>query len=169
MNAQYKKGVLELCVLSLLHLRDCYGYEISDFLSQHIEIADGTAHPAAAYLDGRPAGVLFCCYRVRPADHSRLLPPKSEAIPQICSPARGVGERSLSKVCVHAPHITNKSEPVAGMHPATGSDCLYLRQPTELESSMGCASAVSSTGAVSSVGSTPSPPENSAPVAAVSP
>ena len=45
MNAQYKKGVLELCVLSLLHRRDCYGYEISDFLSQHIEIADGTVYP----------------------------------------------------------------------------------------------------------------------------
>ena len=34
MNTQYKKGVLELCVLSLLHKQDCYGYEISDFLSQ---------------------------------------------------------------------------------------------------------------------------------------
>ena len=45
MNAQYKKGVLELCVLSLLHRRDCYGYEISDFLLQHIEIADGTVYP----------------------------------------------------------------------------------------------------------------------------
>ena len=42
MNSQYKKGVLDLCVLSLLQKRDCYGYEISDFLSQHIDIADGT-------------------------------------------------------------------------------------------------------------------------------
>ena len=45
MNAQYKKGVLELCVLSLLHQRDCYGYEISEFLSRHIDIADGTVYP----------------------------------------------------------------------------------------------------------------------------
>ena len=45
MNAQYKKGVLELCVLALLHKRDCYGYEISDYLSRHIDIADGTAYP----------------------------------------------------------------------------------------------------------------------------
>ena len=45
MNTQYKKGVLELCVLSLLHRRDCYGYEISDFLSKHIDIADGTVYP----------------------------------------------------------------------------------------------------------------------------
>ena len=33
MNSQYKKGVLELCVLSLLKKRDCYGYEISEYLS----------------------------------------------------------------------------------------------------------------------------------------
>ena len=45
MNTQYKKGVLELCVLALLHKRNCYGYEISEFLSQHIEIAGGTVYP----------------------------------------------------------------------------------------------------------------------------
>ena len=45
MNIQYKKGVLELCVLSLLAKRDWYGYEISDFLSQQIDIADGTVYP----------------------------------------------------------------------------------------------------------------------------
>ena len=32
-------------MLSLLHKRDCYGYEISDHLSRHIDIADGTVYP----------------------------------------------------------------------------------------------------------------------------
>ncbi len=45
MNPQYKKGVLELCVLSLLRKQDRYGYEISDYLSKHIDIADGTVYP----------------------------------------------------------------------------------------------------------------------------
>lgn len=45
MNTQYKKGVLELCVLALLGKRDCYGYEISEYLSNHIDIADGTVYP----------------------------------------------------------------------------------------------------------------------------
>lgn len=45
MNIQYKKGVLELCVLSLLKGRDHYGYEISEYLSEHIDIADGTVYP----------------------------------------------------------------------------------------------------------------------------
>ena len=45
MNSQYKKGVVELCVLSLLEKGDCYGYEISETLSRHIDIADGTVYP----------------------------------------------------------------------------------------------------------------------------
>ena len=52
MNAQYKKGVLELCVLSLLKKRDHYGYEISDYLSSHIDIADGTVYPILRKLKG---------------------------------------------------------------------------------------------------------------------
>ena len=45
MNTQYKKGVLELCVLSMLRRQDWYGYEISEYLSRHIDIADGTVYP----------------------------------------------------------------------------------------------------------------------------
>lgn len=45
MNTQYKKGVLELCILSLLKKQDRYGYEISEQLSKHIDIADGTVYP----------------------------------------------------------------------------------------------------------------------------
>ena len=45
MNSQYKKGVLELCVLALLEKRDCYGYEISERLCEELSIADGTVYP----------------------------------------------------------------------------------------------------------------------------
>ncbi|NLA96260.1 MAG: PadR family transcriptional regulator [Clostridiaceae bacterium] len=45
MNPQYKKGVLELCVLSLLKRRDYYGYELSEYLANHIRIAVGTVYP----------------------------------------------------------------------------------------------------------------------------
>ena len=45
MGIQYKKGVLELCVMALLKKRDRYGYEISETLSQKIDIADGTVYP----------------------------------------------------------------------------------------------------------------------------
>ena len=45
MGIQYKKGVLELCVMALLKKQDCYGYEISESLSKQIDIADGTVYP----------------------------------------------------------------------------------------------------------------------------
>jgi len=45
MNIQFKKGVLELCVLSLLSKRDRYGYDVSEVLSQHIDMSDGTIYP----------------------------------------------------------------------------------------------------------------------------
>ena len=44
-NAQVKKGVLKLCVLALLEGRDWYGYEISDYLTRLIDIADGSVYP----------------------------------------------------------------------------------------------------------------------------
>jgi PadR family transcriptional regulator PadR len=45
MNPQYKKGVIELCVLSMLYRRDCYGYDVSESISRHINIAGGTVYP----------------------------------------------------------------------------------------------------------------------------
>jgi len=45
MNIQYKKGVLELCVLSLLSRKDQYGYDVSERLSASIDISDGTVYP----------------------------------------------------------------------------------------------------------------------------
>lgn len=44
-NIQYKKGVLELCVLSQLAQKDQYGYDITETLSARIDIADGTVYP----------------------------------------------------------------------------------------------------------------------------
>ena len=51
MSIQYKKGVLELCVMALLKKQDCYGYEISESLSGQIDIADGTVYPILRRLE----------------------------------------------------------------------------------------------------------------------
>lgn len=45
MNAQFKKGILELCVLSLIRRRDYYGYELVDEISQKFEISEGSIYP----------------------------------------------------------------------------------------------------------------------------
>lgn len=45
MNIQFKKGVLELCVLSLLTKRDFYGYELVEHISRYVNISEGTIYP----------------------------------------------------------------------------------------------------------------------------
>ncbi len=45
MNAQFKKGVLELCVLTLIARKDYYGYELVEEISKELEISEGTLYP----------------------------------------------------------------------------------------------------------------------------
>lgn len=45
MNPQFKKGVLNLCVLSLLESKDMYGYELVQAISTQIEISEGSVYP----------------------------------------------------------------------------------------------------------------------------
>lgn len=44
MNTQMKKGILELCVLSMLGKEDRYGYELTEELSEEMAIAPGTLY-----------------------------------------------------------------------------------------------------------------------------
>lgn len=50
MTIQFKKGVLELCVLSLLQQEDHYGYDITAKLTQIIDVADGSIYPVLRRL-----------------------------------------------------------------------------------------------------------------------
>lgn len=45
MNAQFKKGALEICVLSQLAHGDKYGYELTERISEEMSIASGTLYP----------------------------------------------------------------------------------------------------------------------------
>lgn len=45
MNTQFKKGALELCVLSQLVQGDKYGYELTERISGLMSIASGTLYP----------------------------------------------------------------------------------------------------------------------------
>lgn len=45
MDTQFKKGVLDLCVLSILKKKDHYGYELVQRISKDIEITEGTLYP----------------------------------------------------------------------------------------------------------------------------
>ena len=66
MNIQFKKGVLEMCVLLMLEQRDSSGYDIANELSRTISISDGTVYPilrrlkqdgyVSSYLAESPGG-----------------------------------------------------------------------------------------------------------------
>ena len=66
MNPQFKKGALELCVLSQLREEDKYGYELTDRISQKMSTTAGTlylilkrlkdAGYLTTYLEESPAG-----------------------------------------------------------------------------------------------------------------
>ncbi len=45
MNNQFKKGVLELCVLELVSRKDFYGYELVQEISRDIDISEGALYP----------------------------------------------------------------------------------------------------------------------------
>ena len=45
LNVQFKKGVLNLCVLALLDQQDMYGYELVQAISNQIEISEGSVYP----------------------------------------------------------------------------------------------------------------------------
>lgn len=77
MNIQFKKGVLELCVLSMLAKRDCYGYELVSEISKNILISEGTIYPLlkrlkdegyfTTYLQESPGGPPRKYYEITPA------------------------------------------------------------------------------------------------------
>jgi len=44
-QTQLRKGVLELCVLTLLAKADAYGYEIASRLAEEVGMGEGTIYP----------------------------------------------------------------------------------------------------------------------------
>jgi PadR family transcriptional regulator PadR len=68
-NVQFKKGVLELCVLVLTAKKDRYGYELVEMISRKFEIAEGTIYPLLRRLtiDG-----MFSTYSIQ----SNVGPPR---------------------------------------------------------------------------------------------
>ncbi len=51
METQLKKGAIEMCVLHILKTKDSYGYDISEQISQFIEVNEGTIYPILKRLN----------------------------------------------------------------------------------------------------------------------
>lgn len=51
MDAQLKKGLLEICVLVVLKKNDSYGYQIIKDISSYIELSESTLYPILKRLE----------------------------------------------------------------------------------------------------------------------
>lgn len=45
MNAQFKKGVVEMCILKLVSGHDMYGLEVIEGISKEIDVNENTVYP----------------------------------------------------------------------------------------------------------------------------
>lgn len=45
MNTQFRKGIIEMCVVALLSRKDMYGYEIVQAIAVYTDINEGTVYP----------------------------------------------------------------------------------------------------------------------------
>ena len=45
MNSQFKRGIIELCVLTELVQEDMYGYMIINNISQYLDVNENTVYP----------------------------------------------------------------------------------------------------------------------------
>ncbi len=51
MDAQLKKGLLEVCVLSAIREKESYGYQIISDLKPYVEISESTLYPILRRLE----------------------------------------------------------------------------------------------------------------------
>ncbi|MFC4811133.1 PadR family transcriptional regulator [Paenibacillus sp. GCM10023250] len=83
MNVQFKKGVLDLCVLALTAWEDRYGYELAVTMSAKFEVAVGSVYPLlnrltqegyfSTYLKESSEGPPRKYYKLTPQGHSHLM------------------------------------------------------------------------------------------------
>ena len=88
LQIQLKKGVLELCVLSILSRGDSYGYEIASRLTNGIGMGEGTIYPlmrrmqtdglVKTYLEESSSGPPRKYYQLTKAGHVALAAQKAE-------------------------------------------------------------------------------------------
>ncbi len=88
MNVQFKKGVLEICVLSLVNSKDYYGYELVQDISENINISEGSVYPLLrrlskdgffeTYLKESPGGPPRKYYKITKTGNERTIELKKE-------------------------------------------------------------------------------------------
>ena len=45
MNSQFKKGIIEMCVIAVVAQKDMYGFEVIDTMAKAIDVNENTVYP----------------------------------------------------------------------------------------------------------------------------
>lgn len=45
MDSQFKRGIVEMCVIKIISEKDMYGFEVIEQLSSMLEVTDNTVYP----------------------------------------------------------------------------------------------------------------------------
>lgn len=81
MDAQLKRGFIEICALAAVNRRDSYGYQIIEDMKECMEISESTLYPVLRRLEGvgmlesysvEYGGRLRKYYRITPSGKARL-------------------------------------------------------------------------------------------------
>ena len=81
MDAQLKRGLLEICVLAAMQRQDTYGYQLIKDVSPYIAISESTLYPILKRLEGsgcvtvyavEHSGRLRKYYRITDAGRARI-------------------------------------------------------------------------------------------------
>jgi len=88
MNSQFKKGIIEMCVISVIHDKDMYGFEVIDTLSKEMDVNENTIYPILrrlteqkyfeTYTESTSLGAPRKYYTITPLGKKRLHEYQSE-------------------------------------------------------------------------------------------
>ena len=70
MDAQLKKGLIEICVLVVLKQQDSYGYQIIKDISDYAELSESTLYPILKRLE---AGEFVTTYSIEQQPSAKVL------------------------------------------------------------------------------------------------
>lgn len=45
MNSQFKRGIIEMCVLKMISREDMYGFQLIETISKEVEVNENTVYP----------------------------------------------------------------------------------------------------------------------------
>lgn len=88
MNSQFKKGIIEMCVIAVVSRKNMYGFEVIDKLAKAIDVNENTVYPILrrltdqgyfeTYTEPTTQGAPRKYFRITPAGKEKMTEYKNE-------------------------------------------------------------------------------------------